>query len=159
MENHYDDVINRIDELMKKKGGSKISTTDTIPKLNDIANIDSVKPESAEKLSDMLTENISSVDDKTEASTGTVFLMWFDYELYEGLKNLDVPAFPTRSAVHVVLYYDYTTKEQKADILTKCANFIEKFEAESVLNQKGRYFIVIGKKVNVKIQKSVIVEE
>lgn len=110
--------------------------------------------------------------DTSTTEEGSAFLFWHDSEAEQkwGIPDkADVKEivqagftrsvqFPEKSGVFLAKYVDFKTENEKKTALSHLAEIVSDYENQPESNKKGKYFILLGRLVDVEVKKQIIIK-
>lgn len=99
-------------------------------------------------------------EDHSNNQDGTVFLLWFDNEDAQRYPpGQQSGVYPMKSAFYLSKHVDFHNEKEKQDALQQIAGVVELFENDSPeVRGRGKYAIIIGKMVQVEVQKKIVLK-
>lgn len=100
------------------------------------------------------------VEDHSSDNEGTVFLLWFDNEDAQRFPpGQQSGIYPMKSAFYLSKHVDFHNEVEKQNALQEIAGVVELFENDSPeVKSRGKYAIIIGKMVQVEVQRKIVLK-
>jgi hypothetical protein len=101
-----------------------------------------------------------SILDSTK-SEGSILIVYVDRNKIGLMKENQKVIFPIDSEFKIVKTFDYKNEDERINVLTMCAEFIESFENNvecADMRNVGKYYLIEGKPIKIKIKKQIVLE-